>query len=116
MLKSRKVRPAVRTNRYLGRDIDLGDEATVLVETPTARLVFVVGYAKTEGGAKRYVPARLVIVRSSGKIITLARKGRFDMARFAKLLSKIANQLKADVQIGDLDTHKRDFTTVFEEA
>ena len=113
MLRSRKIRPIVRTERYLGPKIDLGNEGFLLVETPTAKLILVKGFSR---GKKEHVAARLLVVRNTGKITTVAAKGRFTRERFAKYLSKIADYMKADIQPGDLDPRQRDFTTVFEEA
>lgn len=118
MLKSRKSRPPTQQDRIIANGgADLGVAGVVLVETPTAKLVFLPGcngYGD-QVHATKYIPVRLVALRPSGKVRTIARGGRFDVVRYASLLEKICEELKADVRIGDIDTRRRSFTTVFEE-
>lgn len=119
MLKPSKVRPIRYQDRIINNGgTDLGVEGVVLVETPTAKLVFLPGcqgYADWVHKSK-YVPVRLVALRPSGKVRSIARGGRFDLMRYAKLLPTIMEELKVDLRIEDIDTQRRSFTTVFEEG
>lgn len=113
MLVSKKVRPLIDVARHITRhSIDLGTIGRLLVDTPTGRLILVPKHLR----GRMLVAPRLVIVRHTGKLMTLGQKGRFNTERYAKLLSKISDELKADVQLGDIDSTTRKFTTVFEEA
>lgn len=113
MLKSTKIRPMVQTLRHLGRNsVDLGREGLLLVDSPAGRLILVPKHIN----AGTPVAPRLVIISRGGKLSTLARKGTFGRERFATMLAKISDQLKADIQMGDIDVTTREFTTVFKEA
>jgi hypothetical protein len=115
----KQVRPIEQFDRFMLVGVDLGSEGVVLARTGNGYLVWFPGHTCWAPlGRRGYAPVSLYWIyhTATGHWMypCIESGGRFDKARYEKLLDQIRTRMGVDITIEDIDVKRRTFTTVFD--